>query len=56
VNSAADIAAMGRLGVQAIITDQVAAAVGILRAGDARPGGGTRGGPVGIPARNGGER
>ncbi len=65
VNSDADIAAMGSLGVQAVITDRVAAAIGILRPGGAGSGsgsgsgagsaGGRSGGPVGIPARNGGE-
>jgi glycerophosphoryl diester phosphodiesterase len=34
VNADADLAAMGALGVDAVITDRVAAAIGILRAGD----------------------
>jgi len=38
VNSEADIAAMGAFGVEAIITDRVAAAIGVLRAGGARTG------------------
>ncbi len=64
VNSDADIAAMGSLGVHAVITDRVAVAIGILRPGGAGSGAGSgagrgdgRGaGPVGSPARNGGER
>ncbi|MGH9099712.1 MAG: glycerophosphodiester phosphodiesterase [Acidimicrobiales bacterium] len=54
VNSDADIAAMGSLGAQAIITDRVAAAIGILRPAGAAAGRGEPG--VGSPARNGGER
>ena len=41
VNSDADIAAMGSLGVQAVITDRVSVAIGILRPGGAGSDGGS---------------
>jgi glycerophosphoryl diester phosphodiesterase len=50
VNADADIAAMGELGVEAIITDRVAQALAILRAGP----GDTADGRVGSGVRNGG--
>jgi glycerophosphoryl diester phosphodiesterase len=50
VNSDGDIAAMGTLGVEAIITDRVVAAIAILRA-ERGPGAGRATGPV---ERNGG--
>ncbi len=56
VNSDADIASMGSLGVDAIITDRVGAAVGILRGGGTSGGSGPGGDPPGSPARNGGKR
>jgi glycerophosphoryl diester phosphodiesterase len=57
VNADADIAAMGELGVDAIITDRVAAAVGILRPPLAGRGPGDRGDDaVSTTARNGGDR
>ncbi len=56
VDADADIAAMGALGIDAIITDRVAAAVRILRAGGGAAERRADGEPSGSPARNGGER
>jgi glycerophosphoryl diester phosphodiesterase len=55
VNSDADIASMGALGVEAVITDRVAAAIGILRAAASGAARGAGGDPAGSPARNGGK-
>ncbi len=56
VNSDADLAAMGAAGVEAVITDRVAAAIRVLRRGRADADLGSRGDHVGSPATNGGER